>query len=91
MRIEKVFEQIEHIAEQIAKESQIYELRELCIYAIFKANTRRELFSLMNAFDKKIDDYENGTMVNNLDYFQMDAFINTRTYELPEFQFKKSW
>jgi hypothetical protein len=90
MQIKKVEEEISLISEQIARESHIYELRELCMYVIFKGTTRKEINSKMDAFDKKLYDYEKNFVVNNLDYFQIDAFINTRMYELPSLQFRKS-
>jgi hypothetical protein len=91
IEIKKVDSQIAFISDQIASNSHIYDLKELCIYVIFKANTRKELKQKMNSFDQKMMDYNRGFGVNDLNYFQMDAFTNTRCYELPSLQFRKSY
>jgi hypothetical protein len=90
LEIQKIDEQIATISEQITKESHIYELREICMYFIFKANTKKELNRKINIFERKMQDYEKDFITSDLTYFQMDAFINTRMYELPQFQYRKS-
>jgi hypothetical protein len=90
-QIQKVDEQVKFISDQIAQASHIYDLKELCIYVIFKANTRKDIMQKMHDFDQKIYDHNRGFIVNDLNYYQMDAFTNTRCYELPSLQFRKSY
>jgi hypothetical protein len=86
-----VDEQIKSISTQIGNDTGTYSLKELCIYVMFKDITRKELLRKMKDFDDKMSNFNRGFVINDLDYFQMDAFANTRCYELPSIQFKKSY
>jgi hypothetical protein len=89
--ISKVDQQIKFVSDQIGNETHVYDLKEICIYVLFKGITRKEIKKKMDEFEEKMTNYNRGFVVNDLNYFQIDAFTNTRCYELPSLQFRKSY